>query len=80
MNVQLTMKAPVSELNEVAAVPSLETDRSAGAAAEPASSSTTFAASSPALESMVMLASAPFSVSVAIAPPAPEIRAFTHTE
>ena len=39
----------------------------------------TWAASWPAWEAMSIEASAPFSVSVAISPPAPAIRALIHT-
>ena len=74
------MNAPWGPPNVPPAVPSLETDRSAGAAAEPASFSMIFAAVSPAGESTSRVRSTPLSVLVAIAPPAPEISALIQTE
>jgi hypothetical protein len=79
MNVQFTMNAPLSDANVAAAVPSLDTDRSAGAAGECDSFWITAAASSPAWEPTSIEASAPFSVSETMSPPAPEISALIQT-
>ena len=73
------MKEPCSEPNVAPAVPSLETDRSGGEAFEPASFSMMAAAARPASESTPSFASTPWSVSVAIDPPAPSIKALSQT-
>src|SRR6476661_1394964 len=79
MKVQLTWNDPASEAKVEAAVPSLETDRSGGAALESASSWMTFAASSPAWELTSTVALSPFWASEISCPPAPAIRALIQT-
>ena len=73
------MKAPLGPPKVVPAVPSVDTERSAGAALEWARSSITAAASWPAGELMLIVASAPLAASFTRDPPAPETRALIHT-
>src|SRR3954447_1676563 len=73
------MKAPFGPPKVAPAVPSVETERSGGAALEGASSWITLAAASPAGELIVMGALMPFSASLMMLPPAPEISALIHT-
>src|SRR5512141_889319 len=73
------MKAPVGPPNVVPAVPSVDTERSAGAALERARSSITVAASWPAGELTVIVASMPLAAFFTSVPPAPETRALIHT-
>src|SRR6478752_4988983 len=80
MYVQFTMNAPVGAPNVDPAVPSLETERSGGAALECASFSITAAASSPAFEFTSIVALIPLSAFETISPPAPEMSALIQTE
>src|SRR6188472_3251290 len=80
MYVQFTMNAPLGEPNVDPAVPSLDTERSGGAALECDSFSMIAAASSPACEFTSIVASTPRSASEMICPPAPEISALIQTE
>jgi hypothetical protein len=73
------MNEPWDPPNVPPAVPSLDTDRSAGAAGECARVSMIFAAVSPAGESTSRVRLMPLSVLVAIAPPAPAIKALIQT-